>query len=116
MLIRTSDHEAGAIDHRPVCFARISVLVTHPAYVWSRVGENHRVRLTLANDVDEARPIISLPLAIRTLSVCAIEPDLEDFAVMSQNLAQHALECFVVLGRAVGRMVTIPRREIDPEF
>ena len=113
---RRAGHVACAVDERPRRQRPLAALVADPADVRPRVAEHHGVRLQPPHRPVEQRPVVDLPLAVRPFAVGAVEPDLEDRPVVPEHLLEHRDEHRVVLGRAVGRVIAVPRREVDAEL
>ena len=93
----------------PLALAADSRLVSAPADIWTRDG-NDRLGLTLAYKVIVALPVIFLLTAVLALAACAVEPDAEYIAVVRQQLAQLILEIFIIcFALAVSGIVPVPR-------
>ena len=99
------DADHVGIDSGPVRIAGDAALVADPADVGSGVGEDHRVRLQLAHESPDARPVVLLLLAVRPFAVGAVEPDLVDRAVARQQLGELVAVEVVVARRVAVRRV-----------
>ena len=93
----------------PLALATDSRLVSAPADIWTRDG-NDRLGLALAYKVIVALPVILLLAAVLALAARAVEPNAEYIAVVRQQLAQLVLEIFIIcFALAVAGIVPVPR-------
>ena len=94
----------------------MALFVAHPAAARSGVAEDDGLGLLAEDRPVEERPVIDLALAGRALAAGAVEPLLEDLAVVGVDVLQGADEDLVVFRRAVTRVVPVPGRDIDAEL
>ena len=103
------------IDGGPVRLAGRAVLVAAPADVGPRVREDDGIRLEFLDETERARPVVDLPLPVGSFAVGAVEPHFVEPAVLRQQLGQLIGVDVVVSRRvAVGGMIPVPRRQIEP--
>jgi hypothetical protein len=116
--------EFSGVQRLPARFTGNALFVAHPANIRTAVAEHARIRLEFADKLPSHRPVVAglainrarFPgAAIATITaVGAVEPDLADRAVMSQQL-RELLTIIGKVGRlAVIRAVAVPGREMDP--
>src|SRR3990170_3668005 len=122
-LLQGAEHalpNRARIGHRvrlhggPIGFTGHPALVADPANVGPCIGEDHRVGLELLYHSPIPRPVINLPLAVRTLTVGPVEPDFLNRSVAGEQLGELVAIEIVVAGRiAIGGMVAIPGRKVE---
>ena len=119
---------AHFVQQAPVCLAYVSSFCSHPAKITSvsSVIPDDRMRLQLTNHAERLSPSV-VCLSIDTSAfICAsipsitsvgtIEPNLEDVAILCQQLTKLITEISNILRTPILWVVTIPRREIDSKF
>ena len=112
-----SGGEALGVQWTPVGSSRYPALVSDPTATGTSVAEHDSSRLQFQDGLMEARPIIDLPLPVRTLTVSSVEPLLEDFSIPSIMDAFQCLDIDVVIFRsAIMGVVAVPRGDIDSEL
>src|SRR6185312_5212792 len=107
---------AVTVENVPVLVRNVSILITGPADVaileQCGVSKDKGVRLIYAQIFDVTRKIVNVSFA-----ASAIEPELDQVAVISSQLLQLRKVVFVVSGRIlIFRLVPVPRRKIDAKF
>ena len=107
-------HPVG-IEGRPAGAPRDAPLVADPAAAGASVTEDHGLRLEAEHGGEVEIPVVDLPLAVGALAAGAVEPLFEDLAVVAQRALERAAEDVVVGVGAVGRIVAVPRRNVDAE-
>ena len=110
---------------RPARIARNSAFVSHPANVGTDIAEDHGFGLKFADQRPGIRPVVVGPLidgaffartTVKTVAtVRAIVPDFENRSVVGQKLCQLPPVDIDISRRAIGSIVTIPRRKINAE-
>src|SRR5262249_44758493 len=108
------------IVRRPTSLVREAFFISDPANIGANVAEDARRRLQRSHQLPRSRPIVIPALVDRALpsraavesvaTVRAVVPDLEDIAVVRQQLAQLRTIHRDVLRTSVQRAVAIPRR------
>ncbi len=94
----------------PVGFTRDAFLVPDPPDVRPGIGKDHRFRLERTHGPMDPGPVIHLALAVGTLAVGTVEPDLGNRSVLGQQFGELAYVEVVVPGRiAVRRLMPVPR-------
>src|ERR1041384_7841685 len=107
----------GGIHGGPVGFGGQPFFVADPADVGARVGEDDRRRLERVDQAEDPGPVVHLAAAVGSLAVGAVEPDLADGSVLAEQLGElRGVQIVVARGVAVGGLVPVPRREVEPRL
>src|SRR4029079_3738619 len=102
------------IDRGPIWIAGDAAFVAAPANVRPGIGEHDGVRLQTSHERPDAWPIITLTLAVRSLTVRTVEPHLGDLPISREQLGELlTIEFVVSIGIAVGRIVPVPRGQLQ---
>ena len=121
-------HFSFLVQQTPVGGTHISCFSAYPAEVASvaTVVPDDRIRLQLSYHAERLGPLVIglavdapglVGTAIPTVAtIGAIEPHLEDVAVVRQQFTQLVAEISHILSTTVFRMVTVPGRQIDGEL
>src|SRR3954453_7684508 len=112
----TPAQEPMAIDDVPVVERNNSLLVSHPTNVAifeePSVGKHQRVRLIGAQLLCDFRKIVHM-----TCAAGAIEPELDEFAIVKSEFVQLCCIVTIVFSRVrITRLVAIPRRKINAKL
>ena len=118
-------HLTVVVQQTPVCLANIACLRTYPAQVTTVTAivpddslglqfTNHAKRLgplVIRLPVDASRLVCAAIPSVATVG--AIEPYLENIAIISQQLTQLVTEIGHIFGFAIVFMISIPRRKVN---
>ena len=113
-------------QERPVRRVGIAFFIAHPAASGTSIAENHGLRLQFSNHFPRARVIVigaavDFPRLTRSAipavaAVGTVEPNLEQFAILREQLVQLRIEIFHVERCAVESLMAVPRREVETKF